>query len=65
MPVMFQVSVSFLEIADNIQKHNKSNLNFINIPLYKEEARFQTLKSLKSHLPLLSCSNGKCDSNDP
>ena len=49
-------SASFSANADNIQKihkQNKSKFNFIIIPLYKEEEKFQTLKNLKIHVPLL------------
>ena len=51
-------SASFSANADNIQnihKQYKSKFDFIIIPLYKKEKRFQTLQILKSHVPLLSC----------
>ena len=45
--VVFELSVSLSANADNIQnihKQNKSKFNFIVIPLYEQEKRFQTLK---------------------
>ena len=45
--VVFELSVSLLANADNMQnihKQNKSKFNSIVIPLFKEEKRFQALK---------------------